>query len=108
MSSFGVAIALTLLLEAMQDKHRFRKFDGVDGAIGAAGIVFDNFQNTSPSKAFEWLCRVMLAASLREIQGVTKELPHIRRQRHKVFLAAADPDERLIFVGHALVIPVMG
>jgi hypothetical protein len=41
------------------------------------------------------------ATPLREIQGMTEELPHVDRKRHQVLLGAADPFERFFSVGHA-------
>jgi hypothetical protein len=42
-----------LLLEAMQDKHRFRKFHRINGAIRAALIIFDDFKNARTTEALE-------------------------------------------------------
>src|SRR3546814_7984964 len=42
--------ALALLLEAVQDEHRFRKLDRVYRSIGAAGIVFDDLQHAGRSE----------------------------------------------------------
>ena len=84
----------------MQDEHSLLELHRVDGAIRAAGIVLDYLKNASTAKAFERLRCVMLTTSLREVQGVTEELPDVGRKRHQVFLSDPDPFERLFFVGH--------
>ena len=72
--------------------------------MNVAGIVFDYFESAGTTKAFERLCCVMPAAPLREIQGMTEELPQLDRKRQLVLVGAADPFERLFSVGHALII----
>ena len=86
--------ALALLLEAVQDEHRFLKLHRVDRAVRATRVVFDHFQDTNAAEALEHLRRVVPITMLGEVQGVTEELPHLNRQRHQVFLAAPDPDQR--------------
>src|SRR3546814_21077726 len=54
--------ALALLLEAVQDEHRFRKLDRVYRSIGAAGIVFDDLQHAGTTEPLEHLCCVILIA----------------------------------------------
>gem|GEM_PF-6997440 len=52
------------------------------------------FQDAGSAEAFHHLRRVMPIAALREVQGVTEELPHVGREGHQVFFTAPDPDER--------------
>lgn len=56
----------------MQDKHCFRELHRVYGAVGTAGIVLDDLEDTGTSESLERLCRVMLVPALSEIQGMTK------------------------------------
>jgi hypothetical protein len=100
--------ALTLLLETVQDEHRFRKLDRVDRSIRAASIVFDDFQHASAAEALERRGRVVLVAHLRQRQRATETPPHIRRQRHQVFVAARDPLERLFLAGNESVYTCSG
>src|ERR1019366_5367842 len=93
--SFGSRYpAFALLLEAVEDKHRFLELDGVDGPIGSVGIVFDYLQHAGPSKALQCLGGTMLFAVLSEVQGVAEELPHTDGKSHQVLLAAPDPEKR--------------
>jgi hypothetical protein len=94
--------AFALLLETVQDEHGFREFYGVDGAVRAASIVFDDFQNAGAAEALERLRRVVPVAMLREVEGVAEELPHVERELQQVLFAAPYPNERFFFVGHAL------
>ncbi|OLP07724.1 hypothetical protein BLL52_0820 [Rhodoferax antarcticus ANT.BR] len=78
----------------MQDEHSILEFHGVNSAVRPAYVVFDNLKHTSTAKALEHLCRTMLIATLRKIQGVTKKLPHLRWKKHQVFFTAPNPDQR--------------
>ena len=88
-------------MEAVQDEHDFLELYGVDGTIRAAGIVFDYLKNAGTAKSFEHLRCFVPTTLLREIQGMTEELPHVDWKRHQVLLCAPDPFERLFSVGHA-------
>ena len=99
MSSFGVAIpCLHFFLETMQYEHCFLELHGVDRAIHAASIIFDSFQHAGTAEALQHLRCVVSISALGEIQGMPEELPHFRRKRHQILLAATQPDEQL-FVG---------
>jgi hypothetical protein len=39
-------------------------------------------------------------SALGEIQRMTEELPHFRRKRHQILLAATQPDEQLFIGAH--------
>ena len=71
--------ALALLLEAVQDEHRFRELDRVDRSIRAAGIVFDHLQHAGTTEALEHLGRIVLVAHLCQRQRVTETPTHIGR-----------------------------
>ena len=73
---------LTLFLEAMQNENSLFELYGVDSTIRSVGIVFDHLKYASAAKALKHLRRVMLTTSLRKIQCVTKELPHLGGKRH--------------------------
>ena len=47
--------ARALLLEAVQDEHRFLELHGVDHAVLAARLVFDHFQNAGADETLEAL-----------------------------------------------------
>src|SRR3546814_1299946 len=68
--------ALALLLEAVQDEHRFRKLDRVYRSIGAAGIVFDDLQHAGTTEPLEHLCRS---------EEHTSELQSLMRISYAVF-----------------------
>ena len=94
MSGFGVAIPLLLLLEAVQDEHRFRERHRVDCSIRAAGIVFADLQHADTTEALEHLRCIVLVAHLCQRQRVTEPPTHVGRQRHQILVAAPDLFER--------------
>jgi len=46
----------------MQDKHCFGELHCVDRTVGAADVVFDNFQYAGTAEALEYLCCVILTS----------------------------------------------
>ena len=91
----------------MQDEHGLLELDGIDSAVRAADVVFDHFQDAGPAESLHHLRRVVLVTALREVKGVTEELPYIGRKGHQVFFAPSDPDERFVLCCHTCIIPVM-
>jgi hypothetical protein len=89
----------------MQHEDGFFELDGVDGPVRPSRIVFDHLQHSCASESLQHLAGVVLLAVLGKIQGVTEELPYANRQRHQVFFAAPNPDQRLFGDKHRLIIP---
>lgn len=97
--------ALALLFKAVQDEHRLLELDGVNRTVRAADAVFDDLQDSGAIKPLENFRRIMLDATLRKVQCVTEELSHRNRQCHQIPLAAANPYERLLRIGHFSIRP---
>ena len=95
---------LALLLEAMQDKYRFSDSHGINGTLGAAGIVFNKLKYSRTAKALEHLRRIVPITGLSKGKRVTEESPYVGRQCHQVFVAAGYPFERLFVVAHTMII----
>ncbi len=49
-------------------------------AVRATWHHLDHFQDAGTAEALEHLCRVVLAAALGDVQGVTEELPHVHER----------------------------
>lgn len=84
----------------MQDKYRLFKSHCVDGAISPAHIVLNHFEDTSSTKSLEGLHCWMRTSLLREVQGISENLPHIGWKFQKVFSATADPFKRAFVSAH--------
>ena len=61
----------------MQDEHSFLELHRIDSSIRAARVVFDDLKDASTAEAIERLRRVVLVATLGEIQRMAEELPHV-------------------------------
>jgi len=85
----------------MKDKYSFFELHGINGTIGAAGIVFNNLKNSSAAKALEHLRRIVLIAGLGKGKCVTEKSPYAGRQCHQVFVTTAYPLERLFVIEHS-------
>jgi len=79
----------------MQNKNHVRESYRIYRPISSVGIVFHNLQNSCVPKPFKGFGCLMAFPQLSEMQRMTKELTHPNWKRHKVFLAAAYPEERL-------------
>ena len=97
--------SFAFFLEAVQDEYRFFKLDCIDGAVGSARIVFNKLQYACAAKTLQHLCRIVLLAVLREMQSVPEEFAYRNRKCQQIFLAASDPDKRLLGVVHENSIP---
>lgn len=60
--------ALALFLKAMQHEHHLGKLHRIDGPVGAARIVFHQFQHACTAKPVQDLGAVMTLATLRQIE----------------------------------------
>ncbi len=78
----------------MQHKYGFGELDGIHRAVGTATGIFNELKHAGTAKAFEYLCRIVLIAGLRQGQRVTEKPPHVGWQGHQVLVAATDPFER--------------
>ena len=74
---------LGLFLEYMKNVDGFGKADSIDGAISAAGIVLDQFENTA-AEAFKDFRVRWLASKLSKIQVETNLILHLVRHCFKV------------------------
>ncbi len=63
----------------MKDKYSFFELHGIDGSIGAAGIVLYYLKHSGTAKAFENLRRIVLIAGLSKGKCVTEESPYASR-----------------------------
>jgi len=101
--------ALRLLLEDVKYIHRPSIFQGVYRPESVATVVFDDFQDARSTKAAKNLCVLMLAAALRDVQGISHVILHWRRELSKIFQTRANRDYRLErrVIGHGSLIIVI-
>src|SRR5947207_534414 len=83
------------LLEYVQHIDCRRIAHCVDGAIGAAAVILDQFQHTGTAEAAQRLCDRRRLASLHGKQRDTEGTPDFLRQSSYVTAARRDPDESL-------------
>lgn len=65
--------AFALFLKAMQHEHHLGKLHRVDGPVGAARIVFHQFQYARTAKPMQYLGILMALTTLRQIKGMSKK-----------------------------------
>src|SRR5262245_20819090 len=87
------ATVLRLLLENVQDVDGLPKPHGVDGAVGAAGVVVHDLQHARSSKTREHLRRFVTFAPLREVDREAHLLPYPSGHCPQVPPAAPQPPD---------------
>jgi hypothetical protein len=85
---------LRFLLEGVQHKDCSRKPHRVDRPVRASLVVFDDFENPSSPKPFEWLCTRMLTPHLCVPEGKPAFSPHRAGKLFQVLLARPNPEKR--------------
>ena len=88
----------------MQDKYSFVELHGINRAVGAAGIVFNDLKPSGAAKTPEHLRGIVLITGLGKGKCVTEDSPYVGGQCHQVLVAAAYPFERLLVVAHCPII----
>ncbi len=66
--------AFRLFLESMQYIHRIAETNRINSPVGVAMVIFNNFQNASTAKTFEWFCSRVLTSGLCHIECKAHEL----------------------------------
>src|SRR5471032_3372000 len=94
--------ALALLLKAVQYKYCFLELHRVDGTIGAARIILDDFQYAGAAKTMQYLGAVVFVTALGQIQRMAEKRAYLHWQGHQFLLGGADPDQRFMGDLHKL------
>jgi hypothetical protein len=87
-------------LKAVENEDCRLEFDGIDGAVCPLRIVFDNLEHAGARESFEYFGSVVLLANLCKVKSMTEKLSHGNWKLQQIFLAAPDPDDRLLKFAH--------
>src|SRR5260221_10458529 len=90
----GLASSFRFLLESVKDVHRSGIAQGVHGAKRIATKVLYHFHHPCPAEAAEGLRIAMLAAALRDVEGITHVILDRPGKPTQVPAARSDPDHR--------------
>lgn len=63
----------------MKDEDSCFELHGINGTIGAAGIVFNNLKHSGAAKALKHLRCIVLIAGLSKGKCLTEESPYVSR-----------------------------
>jgi hypothetical protein len=87
--------ALRFLLEGVKDVDRIREPHRIHGAKCVAAIILDHFHHPSPAKTSQGLRVAVLAAALRDVQGIAHVILYVLGEFAQILAARSHPDYRL-------------
>jgi len=79
----------------MKNIHSIRKVYSIDSPTGVAVVIFNNLQNSRPSKPLQRLGARIFPATLRHKEGKTENVLSFFRQSSHIIQGAANPFNRL-------------